>query len=1361
MKNWNNQNQLLANHSIENFLFPSRAVFFASSSGSSGGAGGKDEEKLDKNGKPLTGVESMAGSMSDRLLGSLNSTNKDDLLANLEKMKKDGKMSSTTFQKAKRLASSGTFSDRTLALRLTQGSVTAWRFDKIYDCLHTTEGDAHEMGLKKKLAEHELAAKISPSDFDLALSALEHGDDDQKQMAENFINDPKGVKEFKAFLDEHPVDQKKALQEGVLGMSGFEDQEDKLRKGLTEFTGVEAEDYFKTKMDTPEDAEKVRVMIREFGTESKTHIDAFDAFTHEMKNSVAKGDREVERAIEMMISECFQAAMTRDEKPIGEVDITRAIIHTRKETGIDLSKKMPKDLLKKMEGKLRYIQDLDLKISKKYGDITLKEFGPRTEEVMKRIRLKSSIDRCSRACGMSLKPGTKIRHKMEFTSEDGVVERRWVDTEIKGVFIEPPIGEKVEYLDEVFNPEKESLVIVTGAGRETFGRFEKWIMDTEAYQIIDTKEELEQEIQFDAMKLPLKEGMELEQRATGKKGSEVSLIKIAKLHKDGRIELDQEIDFRKPGSGTVAGQTLTEPIRKKILTYGEFAQLIKRQNIVPHLKTASEAETAYNNWKQVHGNPETVPLKFEAGSQMTYGPYEQNNSLAITKIARAPDGVEVAKVNSVDYRPSDLLRTAKNANWEQFDAASMAVAATASIVDPVKRALATTNFQKKLKAQEEEIADLWELAEQRHNLEDAHHAEEAAHAAPHAGAEHGAHAAPHDPEQAKREADEAKEEHLKEAAEKYREDNIVEPKQNAITQFWYDTQFLTPVDVMELGKSVWEYWKRTWERKQKNRYSKFGSSMPFISTEMLRIKEDTEHEEVGKFEHAIGHMGTFEVRGIMNSSSNQDQIKACIKTLSDRGHMRWDDVRMWEAVNRIPALAFDKRILIPRDGNPHSIVKVENGIRMTGMDMLKDAFESVWGDDNLYETFKNSNTSAYKSAMEKFGNEGSSLENDPYGSGGVSAKLKQLLNMHRNGEQVDPSQYEGLIKYIIKNGKATAEKKLYYIVLGVATNLLSIESIGTLDSDHCNVLPWLDFFTQAKNENKPVTLTKMQSDVPPENTGKHPFTMNDYKEMATFFDTKMPGEDENTAGINVKNFLWKKMLPHETTLTRTRKGSRNGDSMDHDDSHFILPLLDHEAIGRMCGSSTGRKKYFSDPGYLNGYPGFSEWMNTTAELGDDENLVRAIEAYVRFDGIISNRYDVKNEDLTRISDSVMDNGTVVDPLTPVNLHRDQMKDMILRIGRAAGRDWSILFDKVKRSSDDPGGKRQERIDKAINDFRKTDFRSAIEDLGKDKLFAIVRGTGLKGYEGNAKPEDVKKMLEDNERRKKEAGESAPLADAGE
>jgi|GEM_PF-2124211 len=1322
----------------DELLFTGRKAFFAKT-GAGGQSAGSDPNAEDEKKKPKNPLDAVRNTISDAVSVS-GSKGRDDLVKKLEQLKSEGKITGMEFENAKRCARSPIASDRMLAQRLVEGSATSYRFRKLYDYLHNA-GDAHGIATRRKAAELELTGKISPQTFDSLTQALESNVQTHIQAAEKFLEDPKSEKIFLTFLKEHPL-AKKALPD-ILGSTALELEEGRILKNLTAFTTLELTDYLKQKFDTPREAEEIRKDIEEFREGSRVHSETFRSLTRAFDTQIGKGDRAMARNFEKMLSLALPENISAAEIPVTKADLDAAMEKTR------LTSLIAPEFARLILEKLRSMQELEQKLSKL--DTKIKK-ALRIREIAceDRRRIKNEADLYSKNTGISLKPGTKIRYQMPVHHDEATVEYRWVETEIEGIFIDKPNGETVEIEGKVFHADENiPLVVVTGAGRETLSRFKKWVMDTRAHQIIDTKEELDREIEFDVMRLPLKEGMELQQRIPADKDDrgkilyETHLPKIAKFHANGTIELDREVDVYRAGSGTVRGELLNEAIKKKVFTYGEFAQWIKRWNVLPHLTTLDAAQNAYNSWKQTKGDQvHTEPVEFKKGSFLTSGSYDNPIKLLINDVKKDEHtGHEKAYINSIPFNPTQLLRAATNGHYRTYDADNEA--RLASLLAPVGAAAAAAYASRKASVFDDQsrLAALFELEDMAHDLHD--HAEEEH---PKSESEEGNKPETDDERNAR--LDDEKRETIKVAEKEFEIANTQSPETSWLRTQWDETHFLTTQDVYQLGKAIWEYWNRRWERRMKHRYSRFGANMPLIGAEMFKIKEDAEHEEVGKYKHAYENMPWGEVRGILNNSSNQDEIRACIEVLVDKGQMRWDDVRTWEAINRIPALANDKKIPIPKNRDPYAIVGRDKGTgtKKNGMDYIADAVKSIWGGEDIFDGWESKNNSAYKSGMEKWTAKGEQLENDPKGNGGVTAELLLLLSQHIAGENVDAQAYEGLINYTIKAGKSTAEHKLYLIVMGVATNLLTIERVGALDSAFCNILPWLDFFTE-KGSVKPVTLDKTQDDLPPMTRGiGRPFNRNDYKAMAKFFEEEDESKDKRQGhpGPNVKDFLWKRILPHKATLTRTQKGSRNADAMDHDDSHFILPLLDYESIRNMCGSSTGDKKYFSVPGYLNGFPGFSEWIRTLAELEHRENLEKALLSYVNYDGIISNRFLKEDTKKQRVTDTLLNSkdGCVVDGSVPVNFHRSQIQEVILNIGRAAGKGekWNILFDKVRRLSDDRDGSRQKAIDQAIKDFG-PELKETIGAIGEKRLFQIVREGHLKGYEGGASSEEKRRLLQ--------------------
>lgn len=615
-------------------------------------------------------------------------------------------------------------------------------------------------------------------------------------------------------------------------------------------------------------------------------------------------------------------------------------------------------------------------------------------------------------------------------------------------------------------------------------------------------------------------------------------------------------------------------------------------------------------------------------------------------------------------------------------------------------------------------------------------------------------------------------------------DKTVEtPDAHALKELWDDMHFLSVEDVFQLGKSIWDYWKRMWERKSKRRYSTFGANMPWIGPDMLRIKEETEHHEVNMYKEVMQHMGIIEVRSILNGSSNPDQIKAAIETLVDKGQMRWDDVRVWQAVNRISKS--EHQIPIPQMDpktntiNPYAIVKIDpiTKQRLTGMDMLYSALDKIWG-DNQGNTWRKKNDDAFMSEAKKHENKCDSLENDPYGNGGLPGRLAYMLENHNNKEWADPQEYESIIRFAIDRGKMSIEEKIYYFIQGLATRLLSMERIGSFDGEFLNRMPWLDYFTDGTNK-------KFLQD----KVGQ--YTLPQIQQLAKYLeDDDAWKKKPNVPGPRVKEFYWKHVMRNARVQIRTSKGLRGADKMDHEDAHFIIPIADEEQIVGICAPLTGRRMHFSLPGYANAYCGYSEWMKTLAGIaiektnevralegrhGRDaeeekkiqeslqeakvelqqakQQLIQTIKAYVRFDGILTNRYmKSKGEQHARLGKNAYKNRSVIDNL-PVGEQQGAMNSMLKRLGGAFNMSNTIetMFietaDNAIKDSDDE--KKQKEVEQAIGGFGKKLDSALTDDDNIMKLVQIVHTSGLPGYEYSG---DTTKRMKDA--KKAAAAESA-------
>jgi hypothetical protein len=467
------------------------------------------------------------------------------------------------------------------------------------------------------------------------------------------------------------------------------------------------------------------------------------------------------------------------------------------------------------------------------------------------------------------------------------------------------------------------------------------------------------------------------------------------------------------------------------------------------------------------------------------------------------------------------------------------------------------------------------------------------------------------------------------------------PQRGILKRIWDDTRVLSFSDLFAMGKTMYDYYERRWDRRQKEKYSTVGEDLPFFGSEMRRVKQAAENEEVHQFHESFAQKGVFEIEERLVQTSNRDEFKACIEDLCEKGHMRWDLIDFWKNLNRF---VNDPRKLvpIPSNGDPYTIVNEREGT--TGLDHIQGAIDSLWGEgtyDHLVSKDKSTRQSAARSWYEK----GKEVEIIP---GGHQKVLEKLLRKHRNGEFVDPNEYEGLIIHMIDAGKSSMQAKLYYIVAGAAaTNhhghtILSFDRVGHINSEMLAQFPVLEYMTAA----------------PLRKDGeRHKWTLDDYKRFLAYFEKNVT-ENGCVPTKEVDHFLWRYVVPSYENETRVNKDLRNADKLDHDDMFAYLPPASSKILENACRTVGGGGKHLlTIEGYANAAPGFSQYFKSLAHFGNSNRLLKALQSYVRFEAIMMNRWEKDNKDFARMDKNILTRKTVVSDTPPIIFFNELNKVM--------------------------------------------------------------------------------------------------------
>lgn len=544
-------------------------------------------------------------------------------------------------------------------------------------------------------------------------------------------------------------------------------------------------------------------------------------------------------------------------------------------------------------------------------------------------------------------------------------------------------------------------------------------------------------------------------------------------------------------------------------------------------------------------------------------------------------------------------------------------------------------------------------------------------------------------------------------------------EQSWMKSMWTNMRFMSVTDFWEMGKAMWEYYERRWQRRQKEKYSKMGEHLPFWAPEMQRINQAAENEEMGQFKESFDQKGVHEIMRRLEKTSNRDEMKAALSVLNEKGQMRWDNIDFWRNLNRFvdPTLA----VPIPSNGDPST--EISSTDSRTGADFLKDAIDSLWGEGQYNDWFRQQK-STYLSNAKSYYEKGKELEGV---EGGPGRRLAVLLDTHKRGEFVDPHEYEGLILFSLDYGKATMQEKLYYMIEGVAAEnahgrtILSFDRMAHMNSEMLHKFPILEYMCQTVSR---------------EDGEGHVFTVDDYKQWVHWFDGGDKRNSTPTAAVD--EFLWRYAIPNDGTQNRINKDLRNGENLDHDDMFAFLPPASTGVLTDACKSTTGSKKFLTVEGYANVFPGFNQYFKSLTEYNYRDKLADAVKSYVRFEGIMNNKFEKAKtsaqDTYQRMDEVTLSNGTIVSPTTSPNQFIGELNKVVQNVVAAyENEDLNRITDTIFNSepiedvTTKEGQARQNETNQAYYKFEEL-FKEVIKSDGGEKMIAVVGGSKMTGME---------------------------------
>ena len=460
-----------------------------------------------------------------------------------------------------------------------------------------------------------------------------------------------------------------------------------------------------------------------------------------------------------------------------------------------------------------------------------------------------------------------------------------------------------------------------------------------------------------------------------------------------------------------------------------------------------------------------------------------------------------------------------------------------------------------------------------------------------------------------------------------------------LRRLWVNTSFLCMQDFVQMGTDVYEFIQRRHKRKVADHAAKLGMAL-FSGTDIGREararQQKAEAEEVNEWKSRYENLDAWqlidEMKGIANSlTPNQDQLKAILRILADKGRLDWRDENLWRALNKLQSAVLLK---------PGDQILLHNPI------LLRQRLHTALGEIYDYDEFtslERTNESSYQGEKGKFDTLHSRMQDK------LTDRLDQLLIQHKAGEQVNPILYESIMEYCIKNGKSYAENIMFHLIAGMASGLLAPDR-GLALGEHLNAWPAVDWFS----------------------TFKPPMSQTDWKRLCMdyFPDDFIRGSiTADGYGDNFKNFYWTVIQNNNKVIERVKKsvGERG---WDHDWGRSIAPLGDANTAKRFLSGRSGQEET-KNTAVGNAYVGAVQWLEENSrnpQAASKENFARIAGWIAMSEGMLDgSAFKEASKDINTRANEAMNNDVPreasVGRHTKANLkqHRDMAKGFLLAI----------------------------------------------------------------------------------------------------
>ncbi len=274
-------------------------------------------------------------------------------------------------------------------------------------------------------------------------------------------------------------------------------------------------------------------------------------------------------------------------------------------------------------------------------------------------------------------------------------------------------------------------------------------------------------------------------------------------------------------------------------------------------------------------------------------------------------------------------------------------------------------------------------------------------------------------------------------------------QESVLRELWNNTTFLALCDFKTLFATTKDFIERRHERNSKRRAGKAGKALlehiPYLRSlgnEFENVNQKAELDSVNDYKDKLTNMDSWQVMERVESCANQDELKACLYLLSDRGAIDWNDRRLWRAFERYQGMI---KFIDTDSDNP---------------EFLRNKFQRACGilyDDDFFRDIDRKNSSSFESTKREFEEE---TNQNSYIIDNIINQM--LLDKRNQRKKVSPHRFEMYLDKAIAINKGNPEQCFWWILQGVNYGLMTMERVVQFDTKVQNAYSMTNWFTNVR-----------------------------------------------------------------------------------------------------------------------------------------------------------------------------------------------------------------------------------------------------------------------------------------------------------